>query len=1685
MDKHVSQLKREHRRRKWWQNLVGSLAILVVFCTTYSLILNAITLEASEDPDLSLFTVNAVEYPGEYTWEDEAMGLSVTAALHGNASYVGTLSEGVMPELTVELDEAEVDDWLERYSEDEDMPGIPLMSLRIRLHVGDTELLLDKCQADVTLRMKRELFAGDIMATGLNLHSSELDEDLPEEPEPADPMEVVIDLDCDLGAEPPVQEPIVAWTAADEQAEQDAVELSRWEDESPDPEEPTDDPAIQDGEAPAEEPADPVSAEPPEQEPVEPSAPEQTEPAQPEETEPAQPEQTEPAQPEETEPAQPEETEPAQPEETEPAEDGSLLDEEEPVEVDQSIALVATDGENELGYADMPQEGDLILTFSIHADDPATIEMKYNPSFTIQHYLYFNQITPVVGAEAIKSFNENNKSIKDVIIKEHKLPILNASLGTPFADVNELRTEKLDFKTKGRIDNDESGLVGDGKLFFVQVGEDGTLACTEKLVRIFDDEENTNYRLKPQIGYMSRLYRGTEDNGEDTADFNTNYTMVELWVYTPTVDNPSEEATNQALNSTEEGDVLGYEFKSYPVPKSEDGKRHDPSRIRFTNNPSNRHLPYENEEGKVVYPGATEDYPYDYTVLIKHNSIIRLVFRTTSSNDNNEEIVEHPVNFFDYDITDGKIYNENGTVKTNASGDTYIRTVSGGTAQGINSSSNYQNSGAKFAFGGANTGIEDASGNLPEQQFGGDFINKGNAGVFRGCSFGLVSGMKYDDKYPNVYPNVIWPEGVAGPDLFSSNAVTGKKVRNDYKLGFSRTGGTYTLQYVKKDGIDEPVLKDLSRLEQIKLNEDIKYPHIFTNQFWPMDNETDEVKFGKAKDPTVPWPQAEGGRVNTDSEGNLKSGSIPASDDLVNDHNSYFGMSFEVDFTVHPGYCAPLAYWFFGDDDLWVFLTKLDDDGNPTYKTDENGKKVLDTVQIADIGGVHSSVGEYVNLWEYVEHIPLPENQANTRAGDASIEEPESQSYRMTVFYTERGASGSTCYMRFALPLDTFVSRSPKRDEDLVIEKVVLDKDGNPVPYKGSDENSEGSEDDEDDEDDMEFTFLLTLRNEAGANFEDVYHYQVFVREDTPNHTASDAVPIVDTIMGDMIPESGKYTFKLRNGEYAVISGLPDDTYYTIEELRPGQIIDEDGGIVQDESVAEKWITQYELGRHNHVEVVDENGNKTGESKEVNTILRSVRYNYRVGNSGAPGNEQRYLSHSENGYNYVRFINSKVGKSEVLPGDGQGVNVEDDITYDIQWVLRDNTTTVQVVDPLDEGVDFVNAKFVTKDEDKADANKGERQFDPNLKWDLSASGTIQIKEDVDTVYLVKVDATEDTTVIAEYKKTGEETEEDTVTTTYSSDDVDWKLEKKEVKVTTDGGTTTTFSLLQECEATEGRIAYVQNYSEGNQNGDGTTPYEWSSHEVRWDLRTELTSTVNCVSLKVKTNEKGIEPEDEAGKFGTDTSRVENTATVIINNDAFLTRKVENPLPDIRKEEITPGNKAPVDNGDEITYVIYWENHLNIDAQILIEDPLDTHKDRDPVVSSVTYDGEDGSAKAYYGEEYQPNNTKEVPDYTVEYDESTHTLRWDLGKQKAGAKGYVIFKVQVKDDAKNDVIWNQGRVKVGDWDWVYTNEVYNPIYSYELPTTGGSGVTATLTVGLLLMSGSVLTLRGRKRRRKNR
>ena len=425
------------------------------------------------------------------------------------------------------------------------------------------------------------------------------------------------------------------------------------------------------------------------------------------------------------------------------------------------------------------------------------------------------------------------------------------------------------------------------------------------------------------------------------------------------------------------------------------------SNVQFTNN-----------------PGMANDN----TILITDKTVLCLVYTPQSGSYTNS------TTFYDYDTTDGQNHFER---------------------QGINSDINYSGSGEKFAFGNANGGTGMQGYKHDDIYMNQYCINKKETGesdpnrTNYGCNFGLVTGLN-DGK-------LSYDKGVIAPNLFNDGSAVGKYTYEGSKLTFSRVGDIYTLSSAtlnKGNGNGTYTIGNLDVLTHPLP----KHSSIFTNNFWPMDEVTNkDGNFGKTN------------QTNR-----------PISDD-EKDHNSFFGMQFALQFKLTEDYTGPLEYLFFGDDDMWVFL---------------DGKL------ICDIGGVHSSVGEYVDLWDYLKQ------------GDAGT-------HTLTFFYTERGASGSTCYMRFILPS---VSEIPVQQVGgLRIEKQVEGLGGNL---------------------NQDFNFTINLNKADGSAESNQYAYT--------KYEANDKVVTTGTI-----GNGGKFT--LKSGQYLKIYGLPYGSQYVItEDTAPG-----------------------------------------------------------------------------------------------------------------------------------------------------------------------------------------------------------------------------------------------------------------------------------------------------------------------------------------------------------------------------------------------------------------------------------------------------------------------------------------------------------------------------------------------------
>ncbi len=464
--------------------------------------------------------------------------------------------------------------------------------------------------------------------------------------------------------------------------------------------------------------------------------------------------------------------------------------------------------------------------------------------------------------------------------------------------------------------------------------------------------------------------------------------------------------------------------------------------ITFTNLASEENAP-KDENQSIQGDG-------EYKILITEGMVIRLHYYLNVS-----DYEDTKVKFFDYDIS------SNG--------------INVGQ-QGINSIyKGLTNVANRYAFGNDNcfTGMGSAIWNSQK-------LNQYNSGVYSGCTFGLVTGINSDG-------NVKWADDVIAPNIFGSAGTSGVTGRTDYtgSLTFHRRGDVYTLS---KSSVAGGSREELNYFFNPSPKEGIIYDginntyktNIFTNNFWAMDGvpEADrEDKFwgeyngrGKVDGYAVGAAKNERGDSVSDEE-------LPPSDD-GNAHNWFFGMSFGISFNISEDYIGPLEYIFFGDDDMWVFL---------------------DDTLICDIGGVHSAVGEYVNLRDY-----LPVGGENTTGN-----------HTLRFYYTERGASGSTCWMSFTLPSVTSTIDEIGTSE-IKVQKTLT----NPA---GEDIQSE-----------EEYEFIVNLYKDEEKDVIINTPFSVEIQR------AGGAVDYFATTSGKSI--------YIGAGDTARILGVPIGTYYVIQE---------------------------------------------------------------------------------------------------------------------------------------------------------------------------------------------------------------------------------------------------------------------------------------------------------------------------------------------------------------------------------------------------------------------------------------------------------------------------------------------------------------------------------------------------------
>lgn len=435
----------------------------------------------------------------------------------------------------------------------------------------------------------------------------------------------------------------------------------------------------------------------------------------------------------------------------------------------------------------------------------------------------------------------------------------------------------------------------------------------------------------------------------------------------------------------------------------EDAKNYTVTKVWVSNDKFNKTY-----EERAAWPNGTyteysaaelNDKTSKKEVKISEPSFIRFWYKPK------DKTHDFDVTFYDYDITDGNW---------------------GSEEQGINSPNNYSSSETKDRLGVGQSSM----GNLSSWA--------STAAIQMGIDEGRTLNQQTKLTLPTGKEKLITEEIVqkkldengelqfnvtAPKNLFSENIGGGSKQYDNYKLGFTQKGDTYTLDYVLDTKEGKNVEENLSKMTYMQ--HAYKKPNvwIFSNNFWPLDNVPDVANGGHRKDELIGQYGADGKPQKFPFK--KKDGSVDAkgieNDDQQNyhstittGHNYYFGMRYSVDFTIGD-YTGPMEYYFRGDDDFWLFI---------------------DDTLVVDIGGIHQVASESVDL-----RAKMVEEGLITYK-DGKLQDKD-KTHTMKIFYMERGATGSCCYMQFSVPNSKPVPIKPPETKTYEVKKVWNDN-GNP-----------------------------------------------------------------------------------------------------------------------------------------------------------------------------------------------------------------------------------------------------------------------------------------------------------------------------------------------------------------------------------------------------------------------------------------------------------------------------------------------------------------------------------------------------------------------------------------------------------------------------------------------------------------
>ena len=779
----------------------------------------------------------------------------------------------------------------------------------------------------------------------------------------------------------------------------------------------------------------------------------------------------------------------------------------------------------------------------------------------------------------------------------------------------------------------ENGRVNPEKSIYLK--QDGTIGNQKARFAMATKDELTQMYSDNQFEYIKAPNPSYINKLLD----NTNYTLRELWVLH---DNADPTSTN-----SDDWDVYD-----------------NPNAVHFTN------------RKEVQDQGSTSG---QQIVYLAEGSTIRLVYN--AANDS----FTTPATFYDYDISSGQ--NVDGRWRTGTTGINIDKNY-GKSRNGSRTWNSYCD---VLAFGNDNCGT-----GMSRYKFGGVFLNKystqykdasnatqnlaGSVDQY-GCTFKLASELNVvyrdDGTIDPSKSTIVYNEWIVAPKLFNEGSANGKHSYEGSSLTFSRVGDTYTLSAASVNGASQ----SLSNLQYF--NHPSNYS-ILTNNFWPMDtvpgNKRTDPLFGGSD--TVKYQGFKPyGKVNYDgtvlSGGNWtdERGDFPASDDGVA-HNSFFGMQYAVEFTLTPDYVGPLDYTFFGDDDMWVFL---------------------DETLVCDIGGVHSSVGEYVNLWDYLDKEGRETDETHT----------------LTFFYTERGASGSTCYMNFTLPSVSGVNIEQKT-ADLRVSKEVIG----------------------DDSSDKEFEFTVQFSDQDGNTIWDDYAYTRYDKNG-------------NELESDLVLHEGS-TFHLKAGEYVIIKYLPIGLRYTITETNTGgyDVTNTVNGVVSAGGTAQGTIikdtlatavftnTMHKVGLT--LQKLDQDGNPlSGATFELKNASDQTVYAVKTETNGSCTYTVPSSGATQIQANALYYIVSAVDQNFVI---GQNPTPESSYAAQLQKNIGSNMQQFKIVRQLDGSYSFyceANTRWLDLDSGRLVddtlvhfwTNENNPTTHDNQKWYLIANGdgTFKIK----------------------------------------------------------------------------------------------------------------------------------------------------------------------------------------------------------------------------------------------------------------------------------------------------------------------------------------------------------------------